>query len=271
MPTDQRRLSSKAPRKALRRVRIGALVVAVVFSAMLVAALALHWPRHQALHSITEARALSTAMDTLPSDRSSQAAAIEAQTQGYLTQLEARLVAELARERAASDRFWADLRMAALGPQGDAKRVDMADALRWLLQQADAALPHGVFIRIDMEEYAYKDLTIAVFRELVESEPELSRDLNGRLRLGIVTQAYLRDAARDLAALADWARARGVRVPVRLVKGAYVQYEKELARAAGHLPPVWNFKSSTDANYEALTHFLLTPIAVSSPGIGSVA
>ena len=44
---------------------------------------------------------------------------------------------------------------------------------------------------------------------------------------GIVTQAYLRDAKKDLRDLIEWGRARGTRFTVRLVKGAYWDYEKD--------------------------------------------
>jgi len=49
----------------------------------------------------------------------------------------------------------------------------------------------------------------------------------------------------------------GYRVPIRLVKGAYDKYEKELARKRGHRSPVFDNKVSTDANYESLSEFLI--------------
>jgi len=108
-----------------------------------------------------------------------------------------------------------------------------------------------------MEEYAYKDLTLALFRALIETSPELALDADGRARVGVVIQAYLRDSARDLAGLATWGEARGVRVPVRLVKGAYLEYEKTLARRQNRPSPVWDFKASTDASYLLLADYLL--------------
>lgn len=149
-----------------------------------------------------------------------------------------------------------DLPAALQGPENP-KRAEILAALRYLLAVAHDTCPAGFFMRIDMEEYAYKDLTLGLFLELVTDTPELTRDGRGGLHLGIVTQAYLRDSAHDLAALADWGRAQGVRVPVRLVKGAYEVYEKDLAAATGRKSPVWDYKASTDANYEALGEFLL--------------
>jgi len=134
----------------------------------------------------------------------------------------------------------------------------LEEALTDLLTAAAACSDSTVFLRLDMEEYATKDATLGIFRHLVESKPRLVRRRDGGLRLGVVVQAYLRDSARDIAELARWGRGLNVRVPVRLVKGAYEKHEKKLAGERG-LPvgPVWNHKPSTDANYEALTEVLL--------------
>lgn len=149
-----------------------------------------------------------------------------------------------------------DLPAAIQGPDNP-KRAEILTALRYLLAEGRDACPSGFFLRIDMEEYAFKDLTLGLFRDLVMGAPELTRDGQSGLHLGIVIQAYLRDSAHDLVALAEWARTLGVRVPVRLVKGAYEVYEKDQAAAIGRKSPVWGYKASTDANYEALAEFLL--------------
>jgi hypothetical protein len=146
---------------------------------------------------------------------------------------------------------------AALGPETAAKRGEILAALRALLAPTpDGTLP-AVFIRLDMEEYAYKDLTLALFRELVETSPELALDAAGQARIGVVIQAYLRASARDLADLAAWGEARGLQVPVRLVKGAYLEYERTLAKEQHRPSPVWDAKASTDASYLMLADYLL--------------
>ncbi|NEX17998.1 MAG: hypothetical protein C1943_15625 [Halochromatium sp.] len=145
----------------------------------------------------------------------------------------------------------------ALTPEGQGKRAQMLASLRELLSLPANRAAASVFIRIDMEEYAYKDLTLALFRELIETSPELALDDTGQARLGVVIQAYLRDSARDLADLKAWGEAHAIRVPVRLVKGAYDDYEKALAQSEGRPSPVWNFKASTDASYDLLADYLL--------------
>ena len=108
-----------------------------------------------------------------------------------------------------------------------------------------------------MEEYVYKNLTLQLFRETVEENRTATQGASGCLRLGVVIQAYLKDSAQDIKALSDWGRAQGLRVPVRLVKGAYPAHERELARREGRKSPVWNHKPSTDACYEALCGYML--------------
>ncbi len=128
-----------------------------------------------------------------------------------------------------------------IDPPGTTRRV--AERLRRLLRVAAA---HRAFVNIDMESYRTKDLTLAIFQQVL-SEDEF-RDSTD---VGIVIQCYLRDAADDLRKLRDWAAERGRPVWVRLVKGAYWDYETVLAGATGWPIPVFRNKWETDANYEA--------------------
>jgi RHH-type proline utilization regulon transcriptional repressor/proline dehydrogenase/delta 1-pyrroline-5-carboxylate dehydrogenase len=75
--------------------------------------------------------------------------------------------------------------------------------------------------------------------------------------VGIAIQAYLRDTGHDLEQLLGWAEQRGVPVWVRLVKGAYWDYETVVAAQNGWPTPVFTHKWESDASYERLTEFLL--------------
>ncbi len=170
------------------------------------------------------------------------------------------------------------------GPDGAMPRVNVSLKLSALDSQFDAIDPAGTTARVlgrlrplmrlarrlgaqihvDMESHATKDLTLAIFRAVaVEEEFRDWRDF------GIVVQAYLRDTVRDLPELAAWARTRGTPVWVRLVKGAYWDYESIHARAAGWPVPVWERKWQTDACYEAATTYLLEQADVLRPALGS--
>ena len=75
--------------------------------------------------------------------------------------------------------------------------------------------------------------------------------------LGIAIQAYLRDTDRDLADLLDWSRRKGLPVSIRLVKGAYWDYEVLRARQNGWDLPVYRSKAETDAAFERAGRMIL--------------
>ncbi|MCI0400889.1 MAG: L-glutamate gamma-semialdehyde dehydrogenase [Gammaproteobacteria bacterium] len=108
-----------------------------------------------------------------------------------------------------------------------------------------AAQRNGAFVFLDMEQYDLKNVTLACFRQLL-MEPEL-REWPGA---GIALQTYLLDTERDLSELIDWAKTRKTPVTVRLVRGAYWDYETVVARQSGWPLPTWPEKWRTDACYE---------------------
>lgn len=126
------------------------------------------------------------------------------------------------------------------------------------------ARQYGAFVNFDMEQYSFKDLTIQIFREIL-SEDEF-KDWSD---VGIAIQAYLRDTPADLAELCEWTKKRGAHVWVRLVKGAYWDYETILAEQNGWEAPVWLHKHETDVCYEQMTRFLLENYKTLRPAFAS--
>lgn len=127
--------------------------------------------------------------------------------------------------------------------------VAVRDRLRLLFREASRL---GAALTLDMEQYAYKDLTLAVFRALLE-EKEFQKEPHASIAL----QAYLHDGEKDLAGLIRWAKERKRRIGVRLVKGAYWDSEIAWAKQKNWPIPVLLEKAETDANYERLTRLLL--------------
>ena len=121
----------------------------------------------------------------------------------------------------------------------------------------------GVFVNLDMEHHELKNLTLALFKDLM-AEPGFEG-----LMAGCVIQAYLRDSEEDLLGLIDWARRHERSVTVRLVKGAYWDYESIHAEQQGWPVPVWTDKGATDAHYERLSRIMLENIDVIRPAFGS--
>ena len=152
-----------------------------------------------------------------------------------------------------------DSQFDALDPRGTADRVLARLRPLWRLARA-----HGAQVHVDMEHYATKDLTLAIFKQIAAEE-----EFRDWPDCGVVVQAYLRDAGRDLEGLAAWTRQRGTPVWIRLVKGAYWDAETIHARAAGWPVPVWQEKWRTDACFEAATRYLLEHADMLRPALGS--
>jgi RHH-type proline utilization regulon transcriptional repressor/proline dehydrogenase/delta 1-pyrroline-5-carboxylate dehydrogenase len=119
-------------------------------------------------------------------------------------------------------------------------------------------------LTLDMEQYLFKDLTLAIFRNVLEEIEFASQPA-----AAIAMQAYLRDAEKDVTELIRWARARKRRIGVRLVKGAYWDSEITWAKQKGWPIPVFLDKAETDANYERLTRLLLESHDVIDAAFGS--
>ena len=121
----------------------------------------------------------------------------------------------------------------------DVDRASAVDNLRKILERAE---PAGFFVRIDMENSPYTDVTLDIFETLW---------LHGHRSIGAVLQAALIRSERDLARLC----ALGARV--RLVKGAY----KEPKAAA------YQRKADVDAAYRRMLITLL--VAGHDPAIAT--
>jgi len=139
--------------------------------------------------------------------------------------------------------------------------VALKERFRPILRRATEV---GALINFDMESYKLKDLTLALFKSIFE-EPEFAQ----KPAIGIAIQAYLRDCERDLRDLVAWARKNNRPISVRLVKGAYWDYETIVAQQRDWPVPVWARKPESDANYEKLTLFLLENIDIVTPNFAS--
>jgi proline dehydrogenase len=84
--------------------------------------------------------------------------------------------------------------------------VDRATCVDNLRRILDAAAPHEFFVRIDMEESTYTQVTLDIFETIWQQ---------GYRNAGVVLQSYLPRSA------ADARRMNGLGARVRLVKGAY--------------------------------------------------
>lgn len=171
-----------------------------------------------------------------------------------------------------------------LGPKGPLPRLNLSVKISALTPDVHPADPEnsiaalkerfrpilrraaevGALINFDMESYKLKDLTLQLFKSIFE-EPEFRT----QPAIGIAIQAYLRDCEADLRDLVAWARKNNRPLNVRLVKGAYWDYETIIAQQRDWPIPVWQKKPESDANYEKLSLFLLENIDIITPNFAS--
>lgn len=123
----------------------------------------------------------------------------------------------------------------------------------------------GVFIHLDAEHYAVRDLTFTMLKRALREEPAFWAWAD----VGIVVQAYLTDAPKHLHEVLDFAAQRPVRMPLRLVKGAYWDEETTEARANGWDAPQFLNKAETDACFQQLSLKILAAGSCAQLCIGS--
>ncbi len=146
------------------------------------------------------------------------------------------------------------IKPSAMYSQMDPKSFDLSifrakERLRPILRKAVST---GSFVLLDMEHTTLKNLTLALYKSLLDEE-----EFKSYPHTGIVIQAYLKDSEKDLLDLIQWAKERGRRITVRLVKGAYWDAEVILAKQKNWEIPVFTRKYETDANFEKLSVLLL--------------
>ena len=126
--------------------------------------------------------------------------------------------------------------------------IDMEGSIAGLMEALrpvlEAARDNGVFINFDMEFFEFKDITIELFTRCCEAV---------EFQAGIALQAYLRSGDDDARRIIEWAKRSGRQVTVRLVKGAYWDFETIHAEQMGWSVPVWSRKSETDACFERMS------------------
>ena len=132
-------------------------------------------------------------------------------------------------------------------PVGTAEAVKKR--LRPILRRAQR---NSAYVHFDMEQYSYKDLTLEIFKQVLMED-----EFRDYADVGIVIQTYLKDAERDLMSLREWVAERGTPITVRLVKGAYWDYETVIAEQRGWPVPVFTQKWQSDACFERLSRFLV--------------
>ncbi|MSR30749.1 MAG: aldehyde dehydrogenase family protein [Gemmataceae bacterium] len=220
--------------------------------------------------------------------RSGQGFTVDVLGEATMTEKEAEISLEeytkLARHLAQEVKGWEEDQRLDFNSQGRLPRANISIKLSSLDSQFDPIAPgtvvervsgrirpllrfardNQIFIYFDMEQYALKDLVMQIFQEVLREA-----EFREWPHVGLAIQVYLKDTRQDLENLCQWARERGTPVWVRLVKGAYWDYETIHAGLEGWPSPVWEKKWETDASYEEITTFLLENRAHLRPAFAS--
>jgi RHH-type proline utilization regulon transcriptional repressor/proline dehydrogenase/delta 1-pyrroline-5-carboxylate dehydrogenase len=175
----------------------------------------------------------------------------------YLALLESLAGAPEAGKRTASGAYALQVSIKLSSLTADFNPVDPSGTLKRVRPRLaaiiDTAAAQGVGVTLDMERYETRDLVLRIFFETFGRGAAYQR-WDG---IGVVLQAYLRDAGDLARELLTFAERRAVPFQIRLVKGAYWDYETVLARANGWPSPVWEEKWRTDQSFERLSEDLI--------------
>jgi RHH-type proline utilization regulon transcriptional repressor/proline dehydrogenase/delta 1-pyrroline-5-carboxylate dehydrogenase len=153
------------------------------------------------------------------------------------------------------------VKLSALHPRYEFSQRDrvLDELVPALASLARGARDAGIGMTLDAEEADRLELSLEIFARV-------RRDarLDGWDGLGLAVQAYQKRARAVCAWVAALARDRRVRIPVRLVKGAYWDTEIKRAQVQGLSGyPVFTRKAHTDVSYLACARALLD----AAPGI----
>ncbi|TGL57678.1 proline dehydrogenase family protein [Leptospira sarikeiensis] len=127
-----------------------------------------------------------------------------------------------------------------------------------------SAVSKKIFINLDMEQYDTKEIILDTALQIYSEQ-----EFENYPHFGIVIQAYLRSSQKDLVKVIEYSKKRKYPLTVRLVKGAYWEYEMTQSAQKGWDPPVFLKKSDTDKNYEECSKLLLSSYPYIRPAFGS--
>jgi RHH-type proline utilization regulon transcriptional repressor/proline dehydrogenase/delta 1-pyrroline-5-carboxylate dehydrogenase len=152
-------------------------------------------------------------------------------------------------DRALPDRPGISVKLSALHPRFEAvsRRRVLAELVPNVIELARKACHHDLNFTVDAEEADRLELSLEVIAAVL-ADPSL----RGWEGFGLAVQAYQKRAGAVIDWLAETARARGRRLMVRLVKGAYWDSEIKRAQERGLADyPVFTRKAMTDLSYLA--------------------
>lgn len=122
----------------------------------------------------------------------------------------------------------------------------------------------GALVYVDAEDTGNNSIIYESFKRVFSSQEFIDFPFPG-----IVIQAYSKSAPDRVEEMLTFARKRGAPIAIRLVKGAYWDFERVISAQNHWEFPLWEEKRLSDACYEHLTRVLLDNQEWCLPAFGS--
>jgi RHH-type proline utilization regulon transcriptional repressor/proline dehydrogenase/delta 1-pyrroline-5-carboxylate dehydrogenase len=146
------------------------------------------------------------------------------------------------------------IKLSALYPRYEwaQKEACVAALVESLLILVKAAKEKNISVTIDAEEADRLVLSLEIFQQVWQHP-----DINYWQGVGLAVQAYTKASLNVIKYCVQLAKDNNSKIPIRLVKGAYWDYEIKHAQVAGINPAVWSRKITTDVCYLACAKLML--------------
>jgi RHH-type proline utilization regulon transcriptional repressor/proline dehydrogenase/delta 1-pyrroline-5-carboxylate dehydrogenase len=123
---------------------------------------------------------------------------------------------------------------------------------------------YGALMYVDAEDSGNNSIIYEAFKRVFGSAEFIDLPYPG-----IVIQAYAKHSEARVDEMLAFARQRGSPIAIRLVKGAYWDFERVVSSQNDWEFPLWSKKQSSDAHYEHLSRKLLDNHTLCLPAFGS--
>ena len=123
---------------------------------------------------------------------------------------------------------------------------------------------YGALMYVDAEDSGNNSIIYEAFKRVFGSPEFIDLPYPG-----IVIQAYAKNSEARVDEMLAFARQRGSPIAIRLVKGAYWDFERVVSSQNDWEFPLWSKKQSSDAHYEHLSRKLLDNHTLCLPAFGS--
>jgi len=147
------------------------------------------------------------------------------------------------------------IKLSALHPRYELKKLKSLkeEMLPKVIDLIVTAKKSGLWVSIDAEESYRLEISLIILEELLKH-----KEISGWEGLGFVVQAYNKRATFVLQHIKSLSEKYKVKIPVRLVKGAYWDAEIKHAQVEGlDGYPVFTRKSHTDLSYLICSKYML--------------